>query len=281
MLTPQDIQEKEFSKAVFGGYDMNAVDDFLEEIAESYTAIYKENVTLKAKLKVLVEKVEEYRSTEDAMRMALLTAQKMSDDMTEETKKKCDAMLREAASAAERNKADMSREITDEQTRLESAKARTASFVSASRQIVEQYTQFLDRLGEVTQDYGGAPVEAPEVENGPVRSPEPESPGKTEIVMSKLAPRPGMKAALEETPDASPEEEPSQEAPEEDLSAETRRFDAEAVRKVRETARSRRAEDEDDYDDYDDEDEEDEEPEPSRKKGKFSNLKFGSNYTED
>lgn len=280
MLTPQDIQEKEFSKAVFGGYDMGAVDDFLEEIAESYTAVYKENVTLKAKLKVLVEKVEEYRSTEDAMRMALLTAQKMSDDMTEETRKKCDAMLREAASAAERNKADMSREITDEQTRLESAKARTASFVSASRQIVEQYTQFLDRLGEVTQDYGGAPAEAP-AENGPVRSPEPESPGKTEIVMSKLAPRPGVKNAPEETADASPEEELSQEAPAEDLSAQTRRFDAETVRKVRENARARRAPDEDDdYDDFD-EDEEDEEPEPPRKKGKFSNLQFGSNYTED
>ena len=32
-------------------------------------------------MKVLVDKVEEYRSTEDAMRKALLTAQKMADDM--------------------------------------------------------------------------------------------------------------------------------------------------------------------------------------------------------
>ena len=40
-----------------------------------YTALYKENAALKAKLKVLVEKVEDYRATEDSMRATLLTAQ--------------------------------------------------------------------------------------------------------------------------------------------------------------------------------------------------------------
>ena len=74
MLTPQDIQNQEFAKAVFGGYDMAAVDDFLEQLAADYTALYKDNMVLKGKLKVLVEKVEEYRSTEDAMRMALPAA---------------------------------------------------------------------------------------------------------------------------------------------------------------------------------------------------------------
>ena len=60
------------SKAVFGGYDMSAVDDFLETLTTDYAALYKENAILKSKIKVLVEKVEEYRSTDDAMRMALL-----------------------------------------------------------------------------------------------------------------------------------------------------------------------------------------------------------------
>ncbi len=75
MLTPQEISGKEFVKAVFGGYDMSAVDDFLETLTADYAALYKENAILKSKIKVLVEKVEEYRTTDDAMRMALLTAQ--------------------------------------------------------------------------------------------------------------------------------------------------------------------------------------------------------------
>ncbi len=56
MLTPQDIRDKQFVKAVFGGYDMSTVDDFLEELTEDYAALYKENAILKSKIKVLVER---------------------------------------------------------------------------------------------------------------------------------------------------------------------------------------------------------------------------------
>ena len=79
MLTPQEVSTHAFSKAVMGGYNMAMVDEFLDELTDDYTALYKENAALKAKLKVLVEKVEDYRATEDSMRATLLTAQKMAD----------------------------------------------------------------------------------------------------------------------------------------------------------------------------------------------------------
>ena len=81
MLTPQEVSNHAFAKAVMGGYNMAMVDEFLDELTDDYTSLYKENAALKAKMKVLVDKVEEYRSTEDAMRAALLTAQKMADIM--------------------------------------------------------------------------------------------------------------------------------------------------------------------------------------------------------
>ena len=61
MLTPQEVSTHSFAKASFGGYNMAMVDEFLDELTDDYTALYKENAALKAKLKVLVEKVEEYR----------------------------------------------------------------------------------------------------------------------------------------------------------------------------------------------------------------------------
>ena len=64
MFTPQEIQEQTFSKAVFRGYDMQQVDDFLEPLTEDYITLYKENSVLKAKMKILVEKLEEYRAQE-------------------------------------------------------------------------------------------------------------------------------------------------------------------------------------------------------------------------
>ena len=88
MLTPQEVSEHAFAKAGFGGYNMAMVDEFLDQLTEDYTTLYKENAALKSKMKVLVDKVEEYRSTEDAMRKTLLTAQKMADDMVKEAEEK-------------------------------------------------------------------------------------------------------------------------------------------------------------------------------------------------
>ena len=65
MLTPQEVSTHSFSKASFGGYNMAMVDEFLDELTDDYTALYKENAALKAKLKVLVEKVEELKLIKD------------------------------------------------------------------------------------------------------------------------------------------------------------------------------------------------------------------------
>ena len=49
MITPQDIKEKTFEKALFGGYDMAAVDAFLEEISTDLALLQRENATLRAR----------------------------------------------------------------------------------------------------------------------------------------------------------------------------------------------------------------------------------------
>ena len=78
MFTPQEIQEQTFSKAVFGGYDMQQVDDFLEPLTEDYITLYKENSVLKAKMKILVEKLEEYRAQETQQASATAEAEAKS-----------------------------------------------------------------------------------------------------------------------------------------------------------------------------------------------------------
>ena len=87
-MTPQDIRERTFEKYVFGGYDMAGVDDFMEDAAQALESAQRENSTLKAKLKVLVDKIEEYRASEDAMRMTLLSAQKLSNQIESEARER-------------------------------------------------------------------------------------------------------------------------------------------------------------------------------------------------
>ena len=49
MLTPQEVSNRAFPKAMVGGYNMAMVDEFLDELTDDYTALYKENAALKAR----------------------------------------------------------------------------------------------------------------------------------------------------------------------------------------------------------------------------------------
>ncbi len=143
MLTPQEVSSSEFEKAVFGGYDTASVDKFLTQVTQDYSALYRENGILKNKMKVLVDKVEEYRSTEDAMRMALLTAQKMGDNMVKEAKEKSEAMITDATAEAAQRLAEITQQVKEEEARLKVAKEATTAYTREAAGLTEKIASFL------------------------------------------------------------------------------------------------------------------------------------------
>ena len=182
MLTPQDIKGKTFDKATFGGYDMGMVDDFLERLAEDYAGLYKENAVLKGKLKVLVEKVEEYRSTEDSMRMALVTAQKMGSEIVDQARAKGDAMLAEVNEVAKRRSVELKKKLEEEEARLVAAEQKTSAFSQKVLQLIEEESTFIRRLGELvlTSTEAAPPAAAPPPPPAPPKKP-PAAPPKAAI----------------------------------------------------------------------------------------------------
>ena len=149
MLTPQEVSEHAFTKASFGGYNMAMVDEFLDALTADYTALYKENAVLKSKMKVLVDKVEEYRTTEDAMRKALLTAQRMADEMVQEAERKRDEVLGRAEEEARQKIASLRGEIDEEARRLAVAKDHTADFMTRAKALCTRELEFLDKFGDM------------------------------------------------------------------------------------------------------------------------------------
>lgn len=149
MLTPQEISERTFVKVSFGGYNMAMVDEFLDELTADYSALYKENAVLKNKMKVLVDKVEEYRSTEDAMRQTLLVAQKNAQSMVKEAEEQRDHMLSEAEAEARAKIGHLREEFDQEQFRLDAARRKTAEVVAQMREVLAQQNAYLDRLTEL------------------------------------------------------------------------------------------------------------------------------------
>lgn len=153
MFTPQEIQEKTFVKAVFGGYDMQTVDEFLEPLTEDYITLYKENAVLKGKMKVLVEKLEEYRDQEQSMRKAILTAQRTADAMIAEAEKKAAQLMNQAESAAPVHQADVSAAaaradaiVRQEEERANNARLTARNFIEVLEQDIRGHLELLEKL---------------------------------------------------------------------------------------------------------------------------------------
>ena len=146
MFTPQEIQEKTFVKAVFGGYDMQTVDEFLEPLTEDYITLYKENAVLKSKMKILVEKLEEYRSQEQSMRKAILSAQRTADAMVAEAEKKALRLMNDAESTAQTKSSNADEIVAQEEERINNAKQTAQSFIENLERDIRDHLELLEKL---------------------------------------------------------------------------------------------------------------------------------------
>ncbi len=154
MITAQDIREKGFEKSRIGGYDMASVDEFLEEIADDITASQKENAVLKSKMKVLVDKIEEYRANEEALNMAVLSAQKLAVQIEAEARQRASAMIAEAEQQVKETVGSIAEKADAEEKRLEAAKAATAKFLENIRGLIGKQLENIEAIAS-----GYAPAE--------------------------------------------------------------------------------------------------------------------------
>ena len=161
MFTPQEIQEKTFEKAVFGGYDMQTVDEFLEPLAEDYITLYRENAVLKSKMKVLVEKLEEYRAQEQSMRKAIVSAQRTADAMVADAERKCAQLMNDAGAAAQCQEADAV--VAQQIERMNNAKKTAKNFIEVLEQDIRGHLELLEKLKneDLTEEEVPAVAEAP------------------------------------------------------------------------------------------------------------------------
>lgn len=95
MITPLDIQNKEFKRSV-RGYKESEVDEFLDEVIKDYEKIYKENIELKDKIVLLNEQIDKYNALEDTLKETLIVAQSTADEVILAAKQKAELIIQEA-----------------------------------------------------------------------------------------------------------------------------------------------------------------------------------------
>ena len=207
MFTPQQIEQISFSKQTFGGYDMQAVDEFLEPLTEDYITLYKENALLKNKMRVLVGKLEEYRQNEASMKDAIVNAQKACDKMIKEAETKCTQMLTEANAAAIENAKNSDALIAEENARVEDAKRAAAAKIL---KIEEQIKACAQTLAEIREANRPAPVKAapgaPEMYDFDKESGSAPAVDRTEAMADEISSN--LAAMMGTTEDSAPKAEP-------------------------------------------------------------------------
>lgn len=100
MITAMEINTKRFEQAK-PGYKPEEVDEFLNQIADQISVMTKEKEDTEKKIEVLVESIRRYKADEEALKDAMIGAQKQARAVMEEAKGKADAIIYEAQQKAE------------------------------------------------------------------------------------------------------------------------------------------------------------------------------------
>ncbi|MBQ9952611.1 MAG: DivIVA domain-containing protein [Clostridia bacterium] len=174
-ITVKDIQEKVFPTQAMNGYDVEQVDDFLDEITEQLSALIRENLLLKGQITKLEEEVaakdqqlasspdynEEgyFKNLQSTMRDTLISAQRVADDTVASAKAEAEKTVNDALAEADKivTKADADAKAMTERAQnaadaakaeYESLKAAAESYRASFRKLVEDQLQVL-KAGDI------------------------------------------------------------------------------------------------------------------------------------
>ncbi|MGN0479809.1 MAG: DivIVA domain-containing protein [Hominenteromicrobium sp.] len=201
MLSIKDINEVSFRKSNFSGYNSDDVDQFIDEVLETVTALAKENADAKArtadtsakiaeltaknaelqeKLSILAEKIESYRADEDGIKEAILSAQRLGNASVREAKAKAETIVADANAKAEsiltearaksQNLVDSYKsQIAEKEKELEAMKREVTSFRASLYEIYREHIAVIEKIPEFA-------AEEPEEEEKPAAAPAPVKP---------------------------------------------------------------------------------------------------------
>ena len=159
MITPLDIENKKFYKQMVNGYNVEEVDEFLDEVMVAYEKLYKENIELKKNAEELHNDVGQYKNIESTLQSTLVIAQKTADEVKETAEKqakqvideansKAEQIVREAELAAKEKTADIDnqiiareKELVELKKKFEVYKAKMESLLISQLELIKDITE--------------------------------------------------------------------------------------------------------------------------------------------
>jgi len=95
-ITPHDIRQQQFTVRMFRGFDPSEVDAFLEDVADDYEGLLKENALLKEQIAASEERSRGVIEREKNLHDVMVTTQRLVDEMKSAAKREAELIVREA-----------------------------------------------------------------------------------------------------------------------------------------------------------------------------------------
>ena len=115
-ISPLDIRQQQFTVKMFRGFDAHEVDAFLDDVAEDYETVLKENALLKEQLATLEERSRGLSERERALQDTLITTQRLGDEMKAAARREAELHMREAELRGEK----LLEEVRSEEAKIKS-----------------------------------------------------------------------------------------------------------------------------------------------------------------
>ena len=149
MLTVNDIRDVKFRKTNIGGYKAEDVDNFLDEVQDSYEKLQRENLNLTQKIKILADRVSQYRKDEDSVRDALVGAQKLANSKLAKAKAEAANIIEKAQKEADSILKNANSDIKNQKETLVNLKKAVRDFRS---DILSRYKEHLKLVNSFNEE---------------------------------------------------------------------------------------------------------------------------------
>ena len=142
-LSPLEITQREFARK-WRGYDPEEVRTFLEQIAEELTRLNQESSERANQSQRLEAQVRVHQEREDTLRNALITAQKMTEEIKANAKREADLILKEAELKGERLLEMAHRKLAQVQAEIAEFTRQRELFLAKLRGLIRTHQELLE-----------------------------------------------------------------------------------------------------------------------------------------
>ncbi|MBM7614533.1 DivIVA domain-containing protein [Alkaliphilus hydrothermalis] len=150
MITPLDIQNKEFKKGM-RGYKEDEVDEFLDVVMVDYEKLYKENMELKDKVERVNQQIEQYKNIEETLKNTLVVAQNAAEDVKANAIKQAELILQESEGRGKEIIEKANKEVEKIRAEYEDVKKHMQIFKTRYKTLLQsQIDAVLDACDEIS-----------------------------------------------------------------------------------------------------------------------------------